>query len=105
MRKRHPTKLVAVPVVGLVWFSRKNWPALKSILADADTLHDTFDEWRGSVAAVESQMRHEGFIVERVDIDPETFPQWCKSRGLITDHRARSSYAAEVAEERHGQSD
>lgn len=104
MRKRQRTNLVAVPVAGLPWYTRKNWPALKAIFADADTLHDTFDEWRSSVAAVESQLRHEGFIVERVDIDPEAFPQWCKSQGLITDARARSTFAAEVARERHGQS-
>lgn len=98
-------KVVAVPVTGIAWYSRKNWPALKTILADASTLPDTFDEWRRSAAALESRMRHEGFIVERVDIDPETFPQWCKSQGLISDDRARSRFASEIATERHARPD
>jgi hypothetical protein len=105
MKKRQPGNLVAVPVAGIPWYARKNWPALKAVLADASTLPETFEEWRRAMAAVESQMRHEGFVVERVDIDPETFPQWCKSQGLITDERARDRFAAETARERHGQSE
>lgn len=105
MKRRQPGKLVAVPVTGIPWYARNNWAALKSVLADASALPESFDEWRKSAAAAESQMRHEGFIVERVDIDPDTFPLWCKSQGLVTDERARGLFANEVARERHGRTE
>ena len=96
---------MTLTVIGIPWYSRKNWPVLRTIFVDASDLHDTFDEWRSSAGNLESRMRQQGFIVERIDIDPETFPQWCKSRRLKTDAQARSKFAGEVAREKHPDTD
>jgi len=95
---------MTVTVIGIPWYSRKNWDALKAIFSDASELHDTFDQWRNSARNVEKRMRQEGFIVERIDIDPGIFPKWCSMRGLKMNAQARSKFASEVAQERHSSS-
>jgi hypothetical protein len=95
-------KKMPLMVIGIPWYSRKNWSALKILVSDASELHETFDEWRASAGNVESRMRQEGYIVKRINIDPKTFPEWCKKRGLKTDAEARSEFAIEAA--REGQS-
>ncbi|WP_119388744.1 hypothetical protein [Taklimakanibacter lacteus] len=88
-------------IIGIPWFKRKDWVALKAIFADAHALHDTYEEWRSSVRKVEHRMREEGHLIERIDLEPESFVQWCALRGLRTDAKARASFASEKARERH----
>ena len=84
-------------VVGIAWYRPEDWVALKSILIDADKLQDSYQEWLKHAQEVQQQMQREGHVVNRVRIDPKTFPGWCTLRGLRPDAAARSEYASEIA--------
>ena len=88
-------------VVGIPWYKRKDWHALKAIFADADALHDSYDQWRSDARDLERGLREQGHVIERVHLEPESFLQWCTLRGLRTDAKARSGFASEMARARY----
>jgi hypothetical protein len=90
-------------LVGMAWYRREDWNELRRIFTDADILHDTYEKWLYSALKIESTAKRFGHRVERVVIDPATFPDWCRERGLATNAEARTRYATEVAGRKHGE--
>jgi len=86
---------------GIPWYRKEDWAEIRRIMADADVLHDSFDDWLKSATHVEQRLRQSGQIVERAYIDPADFPAWCRARGLNVDAKAREAFANTVAFEKH----
>lgn len=93
--------------IGMIWYELENYDAVLRIMADRPKLPRTFHEWRMKAEAEEKRFRRDGKIVVRAFIDPETFPDWCRARGLNIDAEARHRFAATVAksvmERTHGE--
>lgn len=94
----------ALPIraVGMVWYHAEDYSAIFRIMTDSNILPRTFHEWRMKAETGEKKFRREGHIVVRAYIDPETFPDWCRSRGLEIDAKARIEFANAAAMEAHG---
>ena len=88
-----------VDVVGMVWYRIEDYDAIRGIMADGHKLPATFSEWRMKAETGEKKLRRDGKIVVRACIDPETFPNWCRARGLNIDAQARNLFAARVAKD------
>jgi hypothetical protein len=88
--------------IGIAWYLPEDYDAIRRIMADRDQIPDSFIEWRDKAQRFEEEKRREGHIVVRALIDPETFPDWCRSRGLNVDAQARMAYANFVAYKEHG---
>lgn len=86
-------------ILGMAWYKAEHYDAIRRIMADGHKLPATFHEWRMKAETGEKKFRREGKIVVRVFIDPETFPDWCRARGLNVDAQARMQYAATIANE------
>lgn len=91
--------------VGIAWYRRNKYKQCLKIFHDASGMPDTFREWQQNAVATEASVRSSGFEPVRVDIDPNTFPPWCKRNGFKRiDHEARAAYgnlkAFEYLEER-----
>jgi hypothetical protein len=93
------TNQTPVTAIGMVWYRLEDYDAIRRIMADREKLPDTFSEWRMKAETGEKTLRRAGHIVVRAFIDPETFPDWCRARGLDIDTQARNRFAAEIAEE------
>lgn len=93
--------VATVMIVGIPWYRRKDWDALLEAFDDSHVLHDTYRQWRRSAQRFEKILQRQGHTVERVYIDPVTFPEWCRSQGRKVDAEARSMFASEVAGQRH----
>lgn len=83
-----------VRVTGMVWYKAEHYDAICRVMADGHQLPATFHEWRMKAETGEKVRRRSGEIVVRVFIDPETFPDWCRARGLNIDAKARNLFAA-----------
>lgn len=92
--------MAAAMIVGIPWYRRKDWDALLKVFDDSHALHDTYRQWRRSAQRFEKLLLRHGHEVERVYIDPETFPEWCRSQGRKVDAEARSAYAVEVVQQK-----
>ena len=86
-----------VEAVGMVWYQREHYSAILGIMADRDQLPASFHVWLMKAETGEKKYRREGKIVVRAFIDPETFPDWCRTRGLNIDAKARMEFANFVA--------
>jgi len=81
--------------LGIAWYKEEDYLRLKDLFVDGHTLPDTFNEWLDKAQNLFNQHRTKGHIVEKVYIDPNTFPDWCRGRGLDIDTNARSEFASE----------
>ena len=88
-----------VRVVGMVWYRSEDYDAIRRIMADGNIFSTSFLIWRMEAETGEKKLRRNGHTVVRVFIDPETFPDWCRTRGLNIDAKARTTFADGVAYE------
>ena len=85
-------------IQAMVWYREEHWETLKTLFTDADRLPKTYSDWLQRAEQMKNQVQAAGDIVIKVFIDPETFPVWCKKKGLSMDAEARSQLAIEVAQ-------
>lgn len=86
-----------VQAVGMAWFKRENFTRLLAVFEDSHKLHRTFDEWLRDAEIGRKGLEAKGVRVVCVDIDPDHFIAWCKSRGLGINAQSRISYANLIA--------
>lgn len=91
-----------VLVIGMVWYHTEDYDAILRIMSDRDQLPRRFDVWLAKAERGEQERTRQGQIVVRAYIDPETFPDWCRSRNLNVDSEARMLYANTVAKNHAG---
>ena len=91
-----------IRVAGMVWYRPEDYDAAILIMADRHKLTDPFHIWRMKAETGEKKMRRDGYTTVRAYIDPETFPDWCRSRGLEINAQARMEYANLIAKEHAG---
>jgi hypothetical protein len=89
-------------MIGLAWFKKEDYPALRALFVDRDNMHDTWEEWSENAEKLASGIRAQGGTVERVELDPASFSAWCKANGKATDSKGRSQFAAEVIAAKYG---
>jgi hypothetical protein len=87
------------PTVALCWYSRSQYAAILSIMADKERLPPSFDEWRSDALRLERQLEGR-FEVRRVPLNPNEFLDWCRKAGVSPDAFARDRYANEGASRR-----
>jgi hypothetical protein len=87
-----------VRTIGLPWYDRADYPAVRSIMADPHVLAPTYDQWLSAALNNESVAQQAGLRVVRVPIRPDSFTRWCDERGLALDGGARTRYAQHMAQ-------
>jgi hypothetical protein len=80
------------------WYTEEDCLRLRSLMADAEDMHDTFAEWHESAQAVVETVLAQGLTIRRVYIT-DAFFTWCKDKKLRADGKARSQFTSEQAEE------
>jgi hypothetical protein len=86
-----------VRTVGVAWYRPEDYERAKAMFKDGQNLPDTFDSWLTTAKKVYQKLAGEGLIVEKAYIDPDTFPEWCRTHGKEMDARGRMDYAREYA--------
>ncbi len=82
----------------MVWYREEHWATLKQMFDDGDLLPASFADWLARAEKMKADAESAGDAVIKVYIDPQTFPQWCASKGLPMNSEARSQLAIEVAQ-------
>jgi hypothetical protein len=65
-------------------FRKEDYPALLTIFEDGRKMPRTWEEWLKQAEKAEQKMEIQGYMTERVYIDPDTFPDWCYPWSLCT---------------------
>ena len=88
-------------VVGLVWVREEDYAAFRALFADADKMPETWKGWLKAAEKTEQQHLGQGYLVERVYIDPDTFVDWCAAHGCSVDAEGRRYFIATYLAEKH----
>jgi hypothetical protein len=91
-----PTEILA-----MTWYRREDWDQLITIFEDAHLLPPTYEEWQERAEAGRQRYESNGAVVEKIYIDPQNFPAWCRKRNLKADAEARTRYANELVSLRY----
>lgn len=86
-----------VKVIGMAWYKPENFARLMAMFEDSNKLHRTYKEWVRDAERRKKEVEVPGVRVVCVDIDPDQFPEWCKTNGMKLNAEARMKYAAFIA--------
>jgi len=82
--------------VGLAWYSREQWAAVRAVAADPENLEDTYEAWVVMAERALQELAQTGLRPEKVMIDSQALGAWCQREGRLMDAEARAAFAAEV---------
>jgi hypothetical protein len=80
--------------IGIVWFKDElTYNKALEVFTDFKNMPATFENWKALVGRQLEEVKRIGNIAIRADFDPETFIDWCNSRGLKANSQARTAFA------------
>ena len=83
--------------IGIVWFKDGlTYRRGLEVFTDSQNMPATFENWKALVGRQLEEVRRIGNVAIRADFDPETFFDWCNSRGLKANSQARTAFAEHV---------
>lgn len=88
-------------VIGIVWVRKEDYQAFLAMFADRDKMPDRWENWLKAAQKRENIIRAGGTLVERVYIDPETFPDWCRVHNCGVDAQGREKFVATLLAEKY----
>jgi len=84
-------------VIGIGWYKDEGtYRRALAIFTDPQNMPATFEDWKALVARQCEFIKGSGDIAIRADIDPETFPAWCASRGYQANSQGRIAFVNHV---------
>jgi hypothetical protein len=83
-----------IRAIGISWFREEDYPTLLRLFTDANKMPRTWKEWLEGAEKMEKQVKAQGQNTERVYIDPDTFPDWCRREGVGVNREGRHKFVA-----------
>lgn len=84
--------------VGLIWYKDKeDFLKARAIFTDAFLLPDTYEEFLIKATELIAKIEASGMPVVKAELNPETFPAWCKERSLNVDAKGREAFGNAAA--------
>lgn len=81
-------------VVGIGWYTLKEWEKLRAIADDKDVLDETYKEWLQQAKHTSRVLRQKGVQVVKVYVDSEELAIWCAAQELAVDGEARARFVS-----------
>ena len=98
MKKKREEKTRQQPTLqALVWYKEEHYKELLELFPDRDRMPRTYQDWLVRAEELVRSIQAEGDTVVKVFIDPVTFPEWCRKKGVEPDAEARTRMAIEYA--------
>ena len=92
--QRHRPRNTATKVA-LASFRPEDWTKWLETVDDRERWEANHADWLRAATASAKRLEQAGLEVVWVQLEPETFRQWCLARGLRNNAEARSRFAAE----------
>ncbi len=84
-------------IVGIVWFKNESaYRRAREMFTDSQNMPATFENWKALVKRELEEIKSSGNIAIRADFNPETFMDFCRSRGFQANSQARTAFAEHV---------
>jgi|SRR5580704_1239932 hypothetical protein len=80
--------------IGVSWFRKEDYDTIRRISEDGHKMPSKWEDWLKGAEKSEQECIQTGKIVERVYIDPDTFPDWCRANGVGVNRQGRHKFIA-----------
>jgi hypothetical protein len=90
-----------IRAIGIAWYKPEHYDELKRLFSDGRNLPSTYNEWLKQAEGLLNKLKREGQTVEKVYIEPDTFPAWCAEKGMDVDSKARVRFADEFVAKKY----
>ena len=84
--EKSPTMLVS-------WFKEEQWSHLKKIIPDAETLGDSYNDWKEKTEKKIEKLRKKGQRIKKILIDTEQMQLWATQNNIELTTASLSTYA------------
>ena len=80
-------------IIGIAWFNDELiYRRALAVFIDSKNMPASFEDWKALVGRECEEIKRAGNIALRVDIDPETFVDWCNVHGFRADSQGRTAF-------------
>ena len=80
-------------IIGIAWFNDELiYRRALAVFIDSKNMPASFEDWKALVKRESEEIKHAGNIALRVDINPETFVDWCNVHGFRADSQGRTAF-------------
>jgi hypothetical protein len=86
-----------VQATGIPWYREQDYERLVALFNDGSKLPATFSQWQAKAQGLHDHLTSKGSVVVKAYIDPDTFPEWCRTHGHEMDAQARMAFGNECA--------
>ncbi len=90
--------------VGVCWYREEQWERLKEIVADPESIEDTFQRWKADAEKSVTELTATGLNIVKVSVDTEDMLRWANEKKRPLDSAARAAYAAFLVQIRESKS-
>ncbi|HEY3277499.1 MAG TPA: hypothetical protein VGJ94_12835 [Syntrophorhabdaceae bacterium] len=79
-------------VIGIAWYKDEStYRRALEIFVDSRNMPAKYEDWKAIVKRELEEIKRIGNIALRIDINPETFTDWCNLHGLRPDGQGRTA--------------
>jgi hypothetical protein len=78
---------------GVAWYRRDQYPLLRAMAADPDSMPATYDEWLTAAAKLIEDLRKCGVTAQKVDVEVRELADWCQQQNKPLNGAARAEFA------------
>jgi len=84
-------------VIGIAWYKDElTYRKALAIFTDTKNIPATYEDWQAAVKKELEEIKRAGNIALRIDIDPETFKDWCMAHSFLPNSQGRIAFINNV---------
>lgn len=83
----------------ICWFDEEQWDLIARL--DPNGVDDSYSQWRKNANKAFTGLKDKGLSVNKVLVNTGELVKWCHERNITPNSKARSEYAAFLAQKRH----
>ena len=76
------------------WYRRQDYPLMREIMDDGETLPLSFDEWEKNAECEQAAAKREGVSMLPVFLDPDEFFTFCKEKKISPNRKTAAEFAS-----------
>lgn len=80
------------PGIKIAFYRKEDWKKLLEIIDDADSMHDSWNEWNKAFHKAKKEFISQGFEVLKIEVNLDELKKYCLIRGIRNDGKARSQF-------------
>jgi len=84
--------------IKLAYYRKKDWKRFVKIIADRESMHDTWHDWHKDFEKTKRDLTNQGFDVIDIVVDLDELTEYCRLRGIKNEWKSSFSVCSDKIE-------